>query len=50
MRHELNSSGYRNLAIILLLLDSGIRVSELVNISTDDVNLADGYIFVVFSG
>ena len=39
-----DDSGYRNLAIILLLLDSGIRISELVNISVDDINLADGYI------
>ena len=37
-------SGYRNLTIILLFLDSGIRVSELVNIEIEDVNLVEGYI------
>ena len=39
-----NGAGYRNLAILLLLLDSGIRVSELVGIDLCDVNLAEGYI------
>ena len=37
-----NGHGHRNLTIILLLLDSGIRVSELVSIELDDVNLAEG--------
>ncbi|MFC1995075.1 tyrosine-type recombinase/integrase [Chloroflexota bacterium] len=39
-----NESGCRNLAILLLLLDTGIRVSELVSIDLSDVNLTDGYI------
>jgi site-specific recombinase XerD len=36
--------GYRNLSILLLLLDSGIRVSELANIELSDLKLAEGYI------
>jgi len=39
-----NGYGQRNLVILLLLLDSGIRVSELVNIELDDINIAEGYI------
>lgn len=39
-----NGHGQRNLSIVLLLLDSGIRVSELINIRLDDVNLAEGHI------
>ncbi len=39
-----NGNGYRNLTILLLLLDSGIRVSELVNINCEDVNLAEGWV------
>jgi integrase/recombinase XerD len=42
--HGSNDSGCRNLAILLLLLDTGIRVSELVGIELSDVNLTDGYI------
>lgn len=36
--------GCRNLTVILLLLDSGMRVSELVNIDVDDVNLTEGHL------
>ncbi|GAJ05619.1 unnamed protein product, partial [marine sediment metagenome] len=39
-----NGNSCRNLTILLLLLDSGIRVSELVNINLEDVNLAEGWI------
>ena len=42
--HASNGSGYRNLTIILLLLDSGIRVNELVNIDISDLDLTEGYI------
>ena len=38
------SDGDRNLAMLLLMLDTGIRVSELVGIGLDDVNLPEGYI------
>jgi integrase/recombinase XerD len=41
---ESNKNGSRNSAIILLLFDTGIRVSELVNIDVDDVNLNEGTI------
>ncbi len=33
-----NGNSYRNLTILLLLLDSGIRVAELVNIDLNDIN------------
>ena len=39
-----NGSGCRNLTILLLLLDSGIRVSELVGIDLVDIGLAEGTI------
>ena len=39
-----NGSGCRNLTILLLLLDSGIRVSELVGIDLSDIGLAEGTI------
>jgi len=42
--YKSNGNSYRNLTILLLLLDSGIRVSELVNINHEDINLAEGWI------
>ena len=39
-----NGYGYRNFAIVMLLLDTGMRVSELVGIELDDINLNEGYI------
>lgn len=42
-----NGNGYRNLSILLLMLDSGIRVSELTAIDLGDVNLSEGHIRIV---
>jgi site-specific recombinase XerD len=42
--HKTNGCGYRNMVIMLLMLDCGIRVSELVSIDLDDVDLTEGYI------
>lgn len=39
-----NGVGYRNLSILLLLLDSGVRVAELADIDLEDLNLAEGHI------
>ena len=39
-----NGSNLRNMVILLLLLDCGLRVSELVGIELDDVNLSDGIV------
>jgi site-specific recombinase XerD len=41
-----NGNGHRNLTILLLFLDSGLRVSELVNIDLDDLNLTEGNIII----
>jgi len=41
-----NGNGHRNLAILLLFLDSGLRVSELVGIELDDVSLPEGHIII----
>jgi integrase/recombinase XerD len=39
-----NGNSTRNMLIILLLLDCGLRVSELVGIKLDDINLEEGII------
>ena len=39
-------NGHRDLTILLLFLDSGLRVSELVGIQMDDVNLREGHIII----
>ena len=39
-----NGSSTRNMVILLLLLDCGLRVSELVGIELDDINLEEGII------
>jgi len=42
--------GYRDYTIMLTLLDTGIRVSELCGLKLDDVDLANGYIRVMGKG
>ena len=42
--------GVRNHAIVLTLLDTGLRESELANISIGNLNLKDGYIKVLGKG
>ena len=41
-----SANGHRDFTILLLFLDSGLRVSELVAIEMDDVNLPEGHIIV----
>lgn len=41
-----NGIGYRNLTMILLMLDSGLRISELIGIELPDVDLNGGLIRV----
>lgn len=38
-----NGNGCPNLSILLLMLDSGLRVSEVAHIDLGDLNLAEGY-------
>ena len=45
-----NLSGQRNKVIIMLLYITGLRVSELVNLTYSDINLKDGYIRCVGKG
>jgi integrase/recombinase XerD len=42
--HTSNGNNCRDLSVLLLMLDSGIRVSEAVNIDLVHINLGEGYI------
>ena len=42
--------GYRNYAMILMLLDTGLRVSELAGLRLPDVSVADGMLKVLGKG
>ncbi len=43
-------SGERNHAVLMTLLDSGLRASELASITLNNVNLRDGYIRITGKG
>jgi integrase/recombinase XerC/integrase/recombinase XerD len=45
-----SSVGARNYAILITLLDTGLRASELANIVLNTINLKDGYIKVMGKG
>lgn len=44
------NKGYRDYTIMLTLLDTGVRVSELCGLKLDDVDLANGYLIVMGKG
>jgi len=44
------SEGYRDYTIMLALLDTGVRVSELCGLRLDDVDLSNGYLRVMGKG
>lgn len=44
------SAGYRDRTMILMLLDTGLRASELVGLAMSDVNLDDGLLKVYGKG
>lgn len=46
MCHQSDGCEYRNLAIILLFLDSGLRVSELIGIRIEDLDLTEGCVVI----
>jgi site-specific recombinase XerD len=48
--HNAKFLGSRNKAIVLVLLDSGVRLSELVGMTLDDVNTSNGHVRVMGKG
>jgi len=45
-----SSHGFRNHIMILLLLDTGVRLSELINLQVDDIDFLQSYILVKGKG
>jgi site-specific recombinase XerD len=45
-----SNEGYRDYVVMLTLLDTGIRVSELCNLKVSDVDLSNGYLRVMGKG
>ena len=49
-QHNAKFLASRNQAIILMLLDTGVRLSELVKITVNDIDTERGYIKVLGKG
>jgi integrase/recombinase XerC/integrase/recombinase XerD len=49
-QNPLTAIGSRNIAILILLLDSGIRVSELCSLKNEDAHIEEGYMKVFGKG
>jgi integrase/recombinase XerC/integrase/recombinase XerD len=45
-----NPVGARNVAVVIILLDTGIRLAELVNLKCGDVHIEQGYLKVMGKG
>ncbi len=49
-QNPLTSLGCRNIAILVLLLDTGVRLSELCGLRSDDAHVEEGYLKVMGKG
>jgi integrase/recombinase XerC/integrase/recombinase XerD len=49
-QNPLNAIGCRNIAILIILLDTGIRLSELCGLRFEDTHIEDGYLKVMGKG
>jgi len=49
-QNPLTAIGCRNNAILITLLDTGLRISELCNLSFDDAHIEEGYLKVMGKG
>ena len=49
-QNPLTALGCRNIAILVLLLDTGLRVSELCGLKTEDTHISEGYLKVMGKG
>ena len=49
-QNPLTALGCRNIAILVLLLDTGLRISELCGLRTDDAHIEEGYLKVMGKG
>jgi site-specific recombinase XerD len=50
MLSVLHPSEMRNQTIFMLLLDTGLRIGELINLKLDDIHMEDGYLKVLGKG